>query len=303
MPERRMISRDIFDSSVAWTLGTTLKGYDGLKAQRVFETLILLADDYGNGKLIPELIRKKAFGSIPDVEKDVTSDDIIYWIRLIEEKEKAVLIYEVEGQKYYTLTGWQHYQRGNWRPTDSNIPKPPDDLINKSNVSNPKVFDSLRDEEKKNIREGNKESDISEKTICRTSFPSDSKFYAAVKTLFPEIKDEKAIQKQAAVLDEIERHDRMPLEGLLPILKWAKQDEFWKSVFLSCGKLRCKNDGVTMKWQSIKAAYDRERSKESDDSSTEPEPEEWKCPKCGITQRKYQSNPTCQYCRSENQND
>jgi len=149
MPERRMISRDIYDSSVAWTLGTQLEGYDGLKAQRVWEALILLADDYGNGKLIPAMIRKKAFASVPDVEKDVTEDDIIKWINLIEAMEKAVLTYEYAGQKFYTLTGWEHYQRGNWRPEESNIPLPPKELFIKYGLSIPNFILKALDKSEK----------------------------------------------------------------------------------------------------------------------------------------------------------
>ena len=47
-----------------------------------------------------------------------------------------------------------------------------------------------------------------------------------------------------------------------------------------------------MKWQSMKAAYELAQSKESDNSSSEPEPEEWTCPHCGLINTKSK----CQYC-------
>lgn len=142
MTDRRMVHRNIYESSVCWTLSTKFPKYEGLKAQRVFEALIFLADDYGNGRFIPSMIRNKAFSSLPDVLMDVSDDDIIKWVETIQSVEKAVLIYEVNNQKYFTLTGWQHYQRGNWRPAETNIPFPPKEVFIKYSLSMPEVFNS-----------------------------------------------------------------------------------------------------------------------------------------------------------------
>ena len=119
-----MISTGIYDSSVAWNLGQKNPGFKGLAAQRILEVLIFLADDYGRGRYIPGMIRSRAFSSIPEVLNDVTKEDVEAWLKQIEE-EGTLQTYEVDGQKYYTLTGWRHYQRGKWRPGRSSIPPPP----------------------------------------------------------------------------------------------------------------------------------------------------------------------------------
>jgi len=119
-----MISTGIYDSSVAWTLGQKNPGFMGLAAQRILEVLIFLADDYGRGRYIPGMIRIRAFSSIPEILDEITDADVETWLQQIE-SEGSVSTYEIDGQKYYTLTGWRYYQRGNWRPRPSNIPPPP----------------------------------------------------------------------------------------------------------------------------------------------------------------------------------
>ena len=110
-----MISTGIYDSSVAWNLGQRNPGFKGLAAQRILEVLIFLADDYGRGRYIPGMIRTRAFSSIPEVLDEVTDEDVETWLRQIEE-EGTIRIYEIDGQLYFTLTGWRHYQRGNCAP-------------------------------------------------------------------------------------------------------------------------------------------------------------------------------------------
>jgi len=124
MAERRMISTGIYDSSVAWNLGEKNPGLKGLAAQRILEILIFLADDHGRGRYMPGLIRTRAFSSIPDVLKKIAIGEVETWLKQIE-AEGSIRTYEVDGQKYFTLTGWPHYQRGHWRPKQSNIPPPP----------------------------------------------------------------------------------------------------------------------------------------------------------------------------------
>ena len=123
MADRRMFSREIFKSSVMINLGRSYPEA-ALESQRVFETLILTADDYGRGRLIPEVIMVEAFVSAPAVLKIVTPDLIEAWISSIE-SQGAVITYEVDGDRYYQLTGWDTYQRGGWQKGNSNIPACP----------------------------------------------------------------------------------------------------------------------------------------------------------------------------------
>jgi len=124
MAERRMISTSIYDSSVAWNLGQKNPGLKGLAAQRILEMLIFLADDHGRGRYIPGMIRSRGFSSTAKLLDKVSVEDVETWLRQIEE-EGTIKTYTVNDQKYYTLSGWQHYQRGNWRPGRSHIPPPP----------------------------------------------------------------------------------------------------------------------------------------------------------------------------------
>jgi len=325
--ERRMFNRKIFQSSVCVVLADKNEGKE-LHAQRLWEILILNADDEGRGKLIPVALRADAYGTCPTAYNEITNDDIEKWVKEIVSTGAMVVYSNEVGERYYALTGWDVHQSGDWRRTPSIImPPPPEyDLLFKSHpktnikykkgicstdartlkplCSTDALPDAIPKRKEENIKKENINSDKSKKTICRTSFSSDSKFYIAVKTLFPEITDEKAIQKQAAVLEAIERLDQMPLEELLPVLKWAQKDkEFWKSNFLSCARLRRKNDEVTMKWETMKAAYELAQNEESDSSSSESEPEEWICPDCGIKQKKFKSTLECIHCGGNNQND
>jgi len=93
------------------------------------------------------------------------------------------------------------------------------------------------------------------------------RFIDAVKHLFPDIDDKRAMQ-QAQTLEEIERLDGKPLDQLVPILKWATGDDFWSTNFRSCAGLRKKRNGPgdLMKWEKIEsgnAAYQRANKSQS----------------------------------------
>ena len=72
MAEKRMIYRDIYESSIMHGLSESNPDYE-LESQRVFEALILSADDHGRGRLIYQNIRIKAFGSTPNRYIEMTS--------------------------------------------------------------------------------------------------------------------------------------------------------------------------------------------------------------------------------------
>lgn len=120
MAERRMFARDILKSSVMCKLAE-LNPEKELEAQRVFEVLILFADDYGRGRVVINAIKAEAFGGTPNTYAKVTNEDIVKWLETIK-KEGAIEIYQVGNQQYYQMTGWAHYQRGKWYKKDSNIP-------------------------------------------------------------------------------------------------------------------------------------------------------------------------------------
>jgi len=162
--ERRMISTKIYECSIAVRLGSEAAGLLGLAAQRIFEMLILEADDFGRGRYLPSVLRMKAFLSTPGVIEEVTDAQVEEWIKIMAD-EGAVEIYDVNGQKYYSLTGWQHYQRGNWRPKLSNIPPP-------NGISTPEVSDTKRNKsEVVGVTKGKEEKGKEEKKISEPEKP------------------------------------------------------------------------------------------------------------------------------------
>lgn len=99
-----------------------------------------------------------------------------------------------------------------------------------------------------------------------------------VKELFPdmELSQRKA---GALILDEIEKHDKMPLDNLMPALRWARNNVIavtnkkewsgWSKNFKSCASLRKRKNGPAddRKWKKI---YDQYR----DQSGIDNEPSE-----------------------------
>lgn len=245
MTDRRMISTNIFECSIAYRLGSIHPDLMGVAAQRVFMALILLADDYGNGRYIPANIRVRAFAATPQALNEITDENVVTWIEVMVE-EGAVSLYEVDGQKYYSLTGWDHYQRGNWRPRKSNIPKPngkvSDTLRNKSpNKSGHKSEDTWRNEEKGREKKGKEENRKEKKTLT----PEITDF---VDELFPE-SDYKWTEpqrwRQYDALDKLIRIDGKPKTEVFKVLKWMRDDteprgKFpgWSAVFRSIVRLR-----------------------------------------------------------------
>jgi len=134
----------------------------------------------------------------------------------------------------------------------------------------------------------------------KSESPLDEKYSEFVLELFPEVKN-KQLESQAQVIEQIHRIDKFDISQLLEILQWALKDNFWKNNFLSCAPLRKRKDGAgdVMKWEKIKAAYEKDNGELSNEP-TKPKPMNFICDDC---KRKYQFNPTiCQNtaCNSSN---
>lgn len=248
MADRRMFSREILKSSVMVKLGAQT---DGLEAQRVFETLILTADDHGKGRFIPAIIRGEAFISVPETFSKVTPEMIEIWCRQIE-AEGALLIYEVGGQSYYKLTGWEKHQRGGWQPANSLLPDPGQTADGEQTDSGQGADGSpTRDEVKLN------KSKVKEKKKKAPILPDWCA--ALVQECFPEAsKREQDIYRQAKVIADLERLDGHPEAEICEVVRWGRADAFWQANLLSAASLRDKRDGITTKYLKIKASKQRE---------------------------------------------
>ena len=257
MADRRMFSRDIFKSSVMVNLGYNNSPH-GIEAQRIFETLIVLADDWGRGRLIPEVIRGEAFISVPESFAKVTPDMIREWIDQIA-GDGALTIYDVNGQEYYTLTGWDRYQRGGWQKAKSLLPDPPGFVSDGPQTDSGQTADTERttDESKVNRKK-------EDKTV-KPDLPDEC--IQLVKQLFPDLKDAE-VRKQAETIEQLFRLDAYTMDDIEQVLKWAKTDtggndpdwSGWSAQFLSCCQLRVKKHGV-MKFAKMKAGYERSKVK------------------------------------------
>lgn len=128
MAKRRMLNRDIMDSTVMLNLAASNPDYE-LESQRIWQTLILLADDHGRGKYIPLIIKLKAFGGTPRTHSNITVEMVENWVRQLVD-EGCIVIYEIDGGKYFILTKWWIHQDGVWNPGPSLLPEPPTEVLN-----------------------------------------------------------------------------------------------------------------------------------------------------------------------------
>lgn len=218
MADRRMFDRAIFKSQVMCALSEKNPKME-LEAQRIFEILILFADDYGRGRILLSAIKLEAFGTSPNVFAKVGMEDIEKWLKQMA-AEEAINIYTVKGNRYYELTGWDFYQSGKWYKRQSNIPLPP-----------------------KSKRE-------STAVKSRTSEPSKASI-KLVKELFPKEMERKNINKEARVLDELHEVDGYSLDDIRKTLKWARTNWHWKDGFKSCESLRRVDAEGKSKFKSI----------------------------------------------------
>lgn len=235
MTDRRMISTNIFECSIAYRLGSEDPGLMGLAAQRVFMALILLADDFGNGRYIPANIRVRAFAATPEAMGNISEDQIDKWMKVMAD-EGAVEIYQVKNQRYYSLTGWEHYQRGNWRPRVSNIPKPQSQLKVSDTLqgkSEPKSPGTKRSEGKEIEQKGREEKVTKEYSTDLVEF---------VDEIFP-VSDYQGWTdahrlKQVDALEKLTRLDHHTQDVVFQVLRWMRADGFWSGTFQSITRLR-----------------------------------------------------------------
>lgn len=77
--------------------------------------LMLLADDYGNGRANPILLGGQVFpGKLPEVAAKAL--DELRVLRFVE-------LYEVDGQRYFAIRNWDKHQRVD-KPGKNRVPKP-----------------------------------------------------------------------------------------------------------------------------------------------------------------------------------
>jgi len=87
-----------------------------LEARVLSVALIVMADDYGNGRAHPTLLASRVFpGIIPELSAKALEE-----LRLL----RYVILYDVEGQQYFSIRNWSKHQRVD-KPSRAVIPAPP----------------------------------------------------------------------------------------------------------------------------------------------------------------------------------
>lgn len=288
MTDRRMISKDFLKSSIAWKAGGIGEEPDeGLAALNVFLAMILLADDYGNGRYIPQMILIEALGSQPKVLDKYSGSNVEAWIKVFSE-EGAIRIYEIDNQEYFSLTGWEHYQRGNWRPSESRIPRPTQEAFDKYLISNGKVLD--KSGESNGLKEVNKiefkgiesKEDIppeSKATSGDVTTPVEKKpkkpkpalidfdavYTGIVERYFARIEielNEANKIKQVDAIDKLVRLDKFDSTEVETTFNWlimsnCTRAEWWRGVTKSFITLRENRKGVKCyKYLNLRAAFE-----------------------------------------------
>ncbi len=76
--------------------------------------LILLADDYGNGRANPHLLASRIFPRTPRVLPEALAELV---------RMRFVALYEVDGQHYYSIRNWEKHQRVD-KPGKPKVPPP-----------------------------------------------------------------------------------------------------------------------------------------------------------------------------------
>ncbi len=89
-----------------------------LEARVLSVGLILMADDYGNGRAHPTLLASRVFPANP---RETLANALEELRRL-----RYVTLYEVEGQQYFSIRNWSKHQRVD-KPGKAIIPGPPSD--------------------------------------------------------------------------------------------------------------------------------------------------------------------------------
>lgn len=75
------------------------------RAWRLYVSLIMMADDYGNGRAHPDQLRGAAMWG-----NGATADDVGESLARLS-RDSLITVYEVRGQTYAHLNGWDRHQR------------------------------------------------------------------------------------------------------------------------------------------------------------------------------------------------
>lgn len=291
MAEKRMITRDIFESSVMHSLSAGNPDFE-LEAQRVWEALILIADDWGRGRLIYQNIRIKAFCSAPNRYDKVPLELIEKWVKEIE-GQKAIQIYEVDGDKYFYLTGWDKYQSGKWHKRNSMLPPPPGFPSRTSKKSPDKAAQVKGSKGKENI----KSNVTPKKSVASRDKKELIKFCREIVPL--KCSSPAQINKQVDALEKLTNYDKSKLDPeclysaeawkieVFAVLRFARADtegsgkwSGWSKNFQSIPRLR--EDGCD-KYINIRVSY-LDRQKRSKGGSGKKIDDPGKFKKTGKTQ-------------------
>lgn len=281
MADKRMIDRAIFESSVMHKLSATFPDAE-LEAQRIFEVMILMADDYGRGRLIFQNIKMKAFGSCPNRYEKVSLSDVETWVNQIA-SQGAIVLYEKGEERYYALTGWERYQSGKWYRRTSNLPEPPVDLIPSESrqsveVSRETVEQEKRSQEKKiEAKKEPEKIDIEGKkeliALCRELVPA-------------KCSSPSQLMKQVDALDKLFRIDQEKIDierlyspeewkaEVIAVLRFAKSDTeprgasgfCWATNFQSIARVRDNGCDKYINMRSQYLASKRSSKTKRDDS-------------------------------------
>jgi hypothetical protein len=106
---------------------------------------------------------------------------------------------------------------------------------------------AIKESKVKDIKGNNKDKDVEVKYIVEEE-ENFNGFFTALIELFPEDsrpKDKHETNAWLETIDLLHRIDKVDLKSIYKITKWAREDEFWSTNFLSIRKLRRKNkDGI-----------------------------------------------------------
>jgi len=90
-----------------------------LRARLTFAGLWTYADDYGNAKAVPALIK----GALWPLDDDIQAAEVAEDLRLLEAGGQ-ISFYEVDGRRYLSIVKWASHQKVD-RPSVKRLPEPP----------------------------------------------------------------------------------------------------------------------------------------------------------------------------------
>ena len=120
MPRSRMIRPEFFDDEKLATISRD--------ARLLFPGLWIYADDYGVVKGNPKWLMVKIFPY-----DDIKLNTFQTWLKELE-SISAILPFKANGESYYYIRTFQHYQTIN-KPSQTRNPTPPDTLLHQCNTT------------------------------------------------------------------------------------------------------------------------------------------------------------------------